>query len=105
MIKHVIAKSIGRNGIVQVIILKGIPVVRKLLRTKNKHGLVSILIVLNDCQSSKGFTKTYAIRKNAAVELLKLVDNGKNCISLEVIKHTPNLAFLESGRLIRKNVL
>ena len=68
MIKHVIAKSIGSNGIVQVIILKGIPVVRKLLRTKNKDGFVSVLIVLNDCQSSKGFTKTYYTTKSSQMQ-------------------------------------
>ena len=74
----------GSNGIVDIVILIGIPVVRQFLGAKHKNGLVAVFVVFNNGKGGKGFTKTNTVCKNAAVELLKFVYDSKSGISLEL---------------------
>ena len=104
MIKHIIAKPIGCNGIIDIVILIGIPVIRQLLWAKHKDGLVAVFIVFNNSKRSKCFTKTDAVRKDTAIVFFKFVDDCESCISLEVIEHPPNLAFLETCRFVGQNI-
>jgi len=104
MIKHIVPKSVGSNGIVDIVILIGIPVVRQFLGAKHKNGLVAVFVVFNNGKGGKGFTKTNTVCKDTAVELLKFVYDSKGSILLEVIEHPPNLAFLKTGRFVGQNI-
>ena len=104
MIKHIVPKPVGSNGVVDIVILIGIPVVRQFLGAKHKNGLVAVFVVFNNGKGGKGFTKTDAIRKDTAVELLKFVYDSKGSILLEVIEHPPNLTFLEAGCFVGQNI-
>ncbi len=105
MVKHVIAQSIGSYGIVDIVVLIGVPVVGQLFGAKNKNIFVAIFIVFNNGKCGKSFTKSYAVCKNAAIIFLQFVDDGKGCILLKVIQHTPNFAFFESGCFVRKYII
>ena len=105
MVEDVVSQPIRCNGIVDIVALVCIPVLRELFRTENKHGFVAVLVILDDGKRSEGFTKTYAICQNAAVEFLKLADDSKNSIPLEVIEHSPDFAFLKACRFVRQLVL
>ena len=76
MIKHIVPKPVGSNGVVDIVILIGIPVVRQFLGAKHKNGLVAVFVVFNNGKCGKGFTKTDAIRKNTAVVFFKFVYDG-----------------------------
>ena len=104
MIENVIAETVRRNGVIDIVILIGVPIVRQLLRTEDKDRLVPVLVVFDDCESSKGFTKANTIGKNATIELFQFVDDGKSGILLEIVEHAPNLAFLKACGLIGENV-
>ena len=104
MIKHIVPKPVGSNGVVDIVILIGIPVVRQFLGAKYKNGLVAVFVVFNNGKGGKGFTKTNTVCKDTAVELLKFVYDSKSGISLEVIEHPPNLAFLKTGRFVGQNI-
>ena len=105
MIEDIVSKSICRNGIVDIVALVCIPVLGELFGAEHKHRLVAVLVILDDGKRGEGFTKTYAICQNAAVEFLKLADDGKNRIALEVIEHPPYFAFLKACRFVRQFVL
>lgn len=105
MIEHIIAQAVCGNGIVDIVALVCIPVLRKFFGAENKHRFVAVLVILDDGKRSEGFTKTYAICQNAAVKFLKFTDDGKNCIALEVIKHSPDFAFLKARCFVRQLVL
>ena len=105
MIEHIIAQAVCGNGIVDIVALVCIPVLRELFGAENKHGFVAVLVILDDGKRSEGFTKTYAICQNATVEFLKLTDDSKNSIPLEVIEHSPDFAFLKACRFVRQLVL
>ena len=104
MIKHIVPKPVGSNGVVDIVILIGIPVVRQFLGAKHKNGLVAVFVVFNNGKGGKGFTKTDAIRKDAAVVFFKFIYDGKSSILLEVIEHPPNFAFLKTGRFVGQNI-
>ena len=76
MIKHIVPKPVGSNGVIDIVILIGIPVVCQLLGAEHKNGLVAVFVVFNNGKGGKGFTKTDAIRKNTAVVFFKFVYDG-----------------------------
>ena len=100
MKQHIIIQPVGGNGIVDIVVLIGIPVLRQLFGAENKYRLVPVFIIFYHGKGSKGFAQTNAVCQNTAVILLQLVNDGKNGIPLEVIEHIPDLALLEPGRLI-----
>ena len=67
------------------------PVVAQLLRTKHEHHAIAKLIILDNRQRGKGFTKTYAVGEDTAVEFFELVDDGKCGVPLEVVQLVPYL--------------
>ena len=104
MIEHIIAQAVCGNGIVDIVALVCIPVLRKFFGAENKHRFVAVLVILDDGKRSECLAETNTVSQNAAVEFLKLADDGKNCIALEVIEHSPDFAFLETCCLIRQFV-
>ena len=87
MEQDIIIQPIRCNRVVHIVVLIGIPVFRQLFGTQHQNRLVSILIILYDCQCGKG-----------------LIDDSKHRILLEVVQQTPDFALLESGCLIRQFV-
>ena len=85
MVQNIIAKSVAGNRVVDVVIFVGIPVVGKLLGTKNQNGFVAVLVVLDNCQGSKCFTKTDAVGQNTAIVLFQFVDDRKNSIIVSIV--------------------
>ena len=104
MIQHIVTKPVGSNGVIDIVILIGIPVVRQLLGAKHKNRLVAVFVVFNNGKGGKGFTKTDAVCKDTAVVFFKFVYDGKGSILLEIIEHPPNFAFLETGRFVGQNI-
>ena len=104
MEQHIVAQAVCGDGIVFVIVFICIPVLAKLFRAKNENVSVFAFVVFYYGKSREGFTQTNAIGKNTTVVLLQLIDNGKNCIALEVVKHIPYFALFESRSLIWKNI-
>ena len=104
MVKHVVTKPVGSDGVIDIVVFIGVPVVCQFLGAEHKDGLVSVFVVFNNGKCGKGFTKTNTVCKDTAVELLKFVYDSKSGISLEVIEHPPNLAFLKTGRFVGQNI-
>ena len=76
MVQHIVTKPVGSNGIIDIVIFIGIPVVRQFLGAKHKNGLVAVFVVFNNGKCGKGFTKTDAVRKDTAVVFFKFVYDG-----------------------------
>lgn len=104
MKQHVVAQTVGSDGIVEVITLESIPVVGELFRAEHEHGLVSIFVVLYDGERGKSFAEPDAVGENATVELLELIDDREDGVALKIVEHRPNLAVFETGRLVGQNV-
>ena len=105
MIENIVSQPIRCNGIVDIVALICVPVFRELFRTENKHRFVAVLIILNHRKRSKRLAETNAVCQNAAVEFFEFADNGKNRVTLEVIKHSPDFAFLKARCFVRQLVL
>ena len=105
MIENIVSQPIRCNGIVDIVTLVRIPVLRELFRTENKHGFVAVLIILNHRKRSKRLAETNAVCQNTAVEFFEFADDGKNRVTLEVIKHSPDFAFLKARCFVRQLVL
>ena len=104
MVKNIVTESVSGNGVIDIVIFIGVPVVCQLLGAEHKNGLVAVFVVFNNCKCGKGFTKTNAVRKDAAVIFFKFIYDGKGSVLLEVIEHPPNLAFLEASRFVGQNI-
>ena len=104
MVKHIVTEAVRRNGVVDIIVLIGIPVVRQLFRAKYQNGFVAVLVILDHRQRRERFAETNAVGQNTAVVFFQFVDNGQSGVLLEMIQHPPNLAVPESGGLIGENV-
>ena len=102
MIENIVSQPIRCNGIVDIVALICVPVFRELFRTENKHRFVAVLVILDD---GKRLAETNAVCQNAAVEFFEFADNGKNRVTLEVIKHSPDFAFLKARCFVRQLVL
>ena len=102
--QDVIVQPIRCNRVVHIVVLVGVPVFRQFFGAQHKNRLVSILIILYDSQCGKGLAKANTVRKDAAVVLFQLIDDGKHRILLEVVQQTPDFALLEAGCLIRQFV-
>ena len=102
--QDVIVQPIRCNRVVHIVVLVGIPVFRQLFGAQHQNRLVSVLIILYDSQCGKGLTKANTVRKDTAVVLFQLIDDGKHRILLEVVQQAPDLALLEAGCLIRQFV-
>ena len=100
--QDVIVQPIRCNWVVHIVVLIGIPVFRQLFGTQHQNRLVSILIILYDCQCGKGLAKANTVRKDAAVVLFQLIDDGKHRILLEVVQQAPDFALFKAGCLIRQ---
>ena len=105
MKQHIIIQSVGGNGIIDIVVFVGIPVFCQFFGAEDKYGFVPVFIIFNNGKGGKSFAQTNAVSQDTAVVLLQLVDNGKNSIPLKIIKHTPDLALLESGCLIGQDIL
>ena len=81
------------------------PVVVQFLWTQHKYRLVTIFIVLDDRKRGKSLTKTYTVSKNTTIISLQLIDNGKGCISLEIVKLIPNFTLLKARSLVWQHIL
>ena len=103
--QNVVVQAVAGNGIVDIVILIGVPVLGQLFRAEDQHGLVAVLVVLDDRQCGESLTETDAIREDAAVVLLQLVNDGQHRISLKVVQHTPDLALFKARGLIRQHIL
>ena len=104
MVKHIISEAIFGQRIVYQISPIGHPVFRKLFRAEDQYILVPSFIIFNDSQSRKGLAKTYTVRQDAAIVLFQFIDDSQHCIFLEIIELIPDLAVLESGRLIGQDI-
>ena len=62
MIQHIIPQTVARNGVIDVIIFIGVPVVRQLFRAKHQNRLVAVLIIFDNSQRSEGLAQAYAVR-------------------------------------------
>ena len=102
VVEDIIAQPVSRNRVINVVAFICIPVLRELFGTKDKHRFVAVLIILDHRKGRKCFAQAYAVRQNTAIELLQLADNGKDGISLEIVKHSPNFAVFEPSRFIRQ---
>ena len=105
MIEHIIAQTVCGNGIIDIVALICIPVLRELFGAENKHGFVAVLIILNHRKRSECLAETDAVCQNTAVEFFEFADDGKNRVTLEVIKHSPDFAFLKARCFVRQFVL
>ena len=85
MEKNVITQAVCHQRIVLVVGLEGAPVVIELLGTKHKHGLVAVLVILDDRKCREGFTETYGVGKDAAIIFFEFIDDGKGSIFLEIV--------------------
>ena len=104
MEQNIVIQPVGGDGVIDIVILVGIPVLRQLLRTQNKHRLIAVFIVFDNSQRGEGLAQTDAVGKNTAVIFFELVDDGKHSVTLEVIEHTPDFALLEAGRLVGQHI-
>ena len=104
MIKHIIAKTVSGDWIIDIVILIGVPVVRQFFRAEDENRFVAVFVVLNNRQCGEGFAQSHAVCQDASVELFKFIDNRQCSIPLEVIKHSPDFTFLKSGCFIRQNI-
>ena len=100
--QNIIIQPIRCNRVVHIVVLIGIPVFRQLFGTQHQNRLVSVLIILYDSQCGKGLAKANTVRKDAAVVLFQLIDDGKHRILLEVVQQAPDFALLKAGCLIRQ---
>ena len=100
MEQNIVVQPVRCNRVIDIVVLVCIPVFSQLFRAKHQHRLVSIFVILYNCQRSKCFTKTDAISKDAAVVLFQFVDDGKHGIPLEIVQHTPDFALLETSSLV-----
>ena len=105
MIENIVSQPVCCNRIVDIVALVCIPVLRELLGAKDKHRFVAILIILDHRKCSKCLAETNAVCQNTAVEFLKFADDSKNCVTLEVIKHSPDFALLKARCFVRQLVL
>ena len=104
MEQNIVIQPVGGDGVIDIVILVGIPVLRQLLRTQNKHRLIAVFIVFDNSQRGEGLAQTDAVGKNTAVIFFELVDDGKHRVTLEVIEHTPDFALLKAGRLVGQHI-
>ena len=105
MVENGVAEPVRHQRIVAVIGAVGVPVVRQLLGTQHQYALVPLLVILDDGEGRKGLAESDRISEDASVELLKLVDDRKRGVLLEVVKHVPDLRLLEADRIVRENIL
>ena len=73
-------------------------------RAKDKHGFVSIFIVLDNGECGKSFAEPDAVGENAAVVHFELIDAREHGIALKIEEHRPNCALLETGCFVRQNI-
>ena len=62
VIQDFVIQAVLRQGIVDIVIPVGIPIVGQLLRTEHQDAFVSGFIIFDDSQSRKGFAQTNGIR-------------------------------------------
>ena len=105
MEQYIIIQTVGGNGIVDIVVLIGVPVLRQLLGAEYQYRFVAILIVFHDSQRRKGFAQSHTVRKDTSVVFFKLIDDGQDSIPLKVVEHAPDLTLLKAGRLIGKLIL
>ena len=104
MEQNVIIEAIRRNGVINIVVLIGIPVCSQLLRAQNQNGFIAIFVIFDYRKGSKCLAQANTICQDTAVKLFQFVNNRKNRISLKIIEHTPNLALLKTRGLIRKYI-
>ena len=100
MEKDIIVQAVTGYGIIDIVVLVGIPVLRQLLRTENEDRLIPVLIIFDNSQRSECFTKAYAVGKNATIVLFQLVDDSQNSIPLKIVEHAPDFALLKTCSLV-----
>ena len=76
------------------------PVVGEFFWTKHQDSSVAKLIILDDSESCERFPQANAVRQNAAVVCLQLVDDPSCCILLEVEQLVPDKAVLIARQII-----
>lgn len=81
------------------------PVIGQLLRTQHKDRAVAQFVVLDHRQGGEGLPQTDAVRQDAAVEGLELVDDPGCCISLVVEQLLPDEALLIARPVIGQHIL
>ena len=102
--QYIIAQTITGNGVVDIVVLIGIPVPCQLFRAQYKNRLVAVFIVFYYRKGGEGLAQADAIGQDAAVVFFELVDDCKHRITLEIIQHAPNLALFEPGRFVRQYI-
>ena len=70
MKQHIIIQPVSGNGIVDVVVLIGVPVFRQFFWAEDKYGLVPVFVIFDHGKCGKGFAQTYAVRQDTAVILL-----------------------------------
>ena len=85
MVQHIVVEAVCCDWIIDVIILKGIPVIGKLFRAKHKNGFIPVLVILDDRKCGEGLAQAHAVGKDAAVVFFKFIDDSERCILLKVI--------------------
>ena len=105
VVEHVVAQAVGRDRVVDVVLLVGEPVVGQTLGAEDEHVAVEQLVILDHGERGERLAQTHAVRKDAAVVGLELVDDGEDGVPLEIVEQVPDLALLEARALLGENVL
>ena len=76
VVQHIITQPVTGDGVVDIVGLIGHPVIAELLGTQHQHTEIAVFIVFDDGQCRERLAQADAVRKNTAVILLQLADNG-----------------------------
>lgn len=103
--EHVVAKSVLVQDVRRQVAVVGLPVLGQLLGAEHEHGLVPELVVLDHCERRERLAESHAVREDAAVVGLQLVDQPNRCVLLELVERVPCLAVPVARPVVRQNVL
>ena len=76
VVQHIIAQPVTGDGVVDIVGLIGHPVITELLGTQHQHTEIAVFIVFDDGQCREGLAQANTVRKNTAVILFQLADDG-----------------------------
>ena len=76
VVQHIIAQPVTGDGVVDIVSFIGHPVITEFLGTQYQHTEIAVFIVFDDGQRRECLAQADAVRKNTAVILLQLADNG-----------------------------
>ena len=76
VVQHIIAQPVTGDGVVDIVSFIGHPVITEFLGTQYQHTEIAVFIVFDDGQCREGLAQANTVRKNTAVILFQLADDG-----------------------------